>query len=52
MKLTVFVCVGAMGLLWLGLFLLRRTQLTQESRIDRLLFRAGEQENQDTFRKK
>ena len=52
MKLTVFVCVGAMGLLWLGLFLLRKTQLTQESRIDRLLFRAGEQENQDTFRKK
>ena len=47
MKLTVFVCVGAMGLFWLGLFLLRKTQLTQESRIEKLLFRAGEKENQD-----
>lgn len=34
MKITVFVCVGAMGLFWLGLFLLRKTQLTQESRIE------------------
>lgn len=45
MRLTVFFCVGAMGLLWLGLLLLRKKQLDQESRIDRLLFRAEEREN-------
>jgi len=45
MKLTVFFCVGAMGLLWLGLLLLRKKQLDQESRIDRLLFRAEERES-------
>lgn len=42
MKLTAIFCVVCMGLLWLGLVLLRRQQLDAQAKLDDLLFSARE----------
>lgn len=38
MKITVLVCILAMGLLWAGLLAIRKQQLDQNAEADRLLF--------------
>lgn len=42
MKLTAIACVGAMGLLWAGLLILRRNQFELGERLDAILFADGD----------